>query len=145
MESMKRWAIMQPDMHLASHWFLWYTELQSPTERNLPTVLSRSLLMSMSAQRSCCLRSPVPRRDLDCARRILPCAEVPLRRDLSRPDSRLARRLRGTSPSCAQAQRGEDHQARQCAEGGLPGGESGHAQSLVERFDIEPYSDFSAK
>ena len=40
---------------------------------------------------------PVPRRDLDCARRILPCAEAPLRRDLSRPDSRLARRLRGTS------------------------------------------------
>merc|ERR1712139_95283 len=42
---------------------------------------------------------PVPRRDLDCARCILPCAEDPLRRDLSRPDSRFARRLRGTSPS----------------------------------------------
>ena len=45
----------------------------------------------------------------------------------------------------AQAQRGEDHQARQCAEGGLPRGESGHAQSLVERFDIEFYFDCSAK
>ena len=40
---------------------------------------------------------------------------------------------------------GPHHQARQCAEGGLPRGESGHAQSLVEMFDIEPYSDFSAK
>ena len=40
---------------------------------------------------------------------------------------------------------GPHHQARQCAEGGLPRGESGHAQSLVERFDMEPYSDFSAK
>ena len=80
---------------------------------------------------------PVPRRDLDCARRILPCAEAPLRRDLSRPDSRLARRLRGTSPSCAQPQRsvraGNRNEAPSTA---------AHGRSEAPALEVSRYVDY---